>query len=123
MEKSLNKGSLNRQNSKNNLITNATDVSNEYFNNIKKQIQFMKSISDSLKEIIEDNLSKTFENKSNNLSMFDVKNTVSISMLSYLERINKYTKLEYSSLIICLIYLDRICDINDTYITNLNIHR
>ena len=123
MEKSLNKGSLNRQNSKNNLITNATDVSNEYFNNIKKQIQFMKSISDSLKEIIEDNLFKTFENKSNNLSMFDVKNTVSISMLSYLERINKYTKLEYSSLIICLIYLDRICDINDTYITNLNIHR
>jgi hypothetical protein len=45
-----------------------------------------------------------------------------ISILEYINRIIKYTYLEKSSLIVSLIYLDRICQ-NDILLTDYNIHR
>lgn len=45
-----------------------------------------------------------------------------ISLLDYINRIIKYTYLEKSTLIISLIYLDRICQ-NDILLTDYNIHR
>ena len=40
---------------------------------------------------------------------FTYKVKPSISLLDYLRRIIKYVKIEYSTLIIALIYIDRIC--------------
>lgn len=46
-----------------------------------------------------------------------------ISVLSYLERILKFTHCEESTLVIGLIYIDRICEINNLLLTPNNIHR
>ena len=45
-----------------------------------------------------------------------------ISLLDYLRRIIKYLKLEFSTLIISMIYIDRICK-EKVYINEFNCHR
>jgi len=54
-------------------------------------------------------------------SIFNL-NEPSVSIQKYLHRIFKYTYLEKSSLIISLIYLDRICKYK-IFLTNYNIHK
>lgn len=56
-------------------------------------------------------------------SPFTSKKPPAISILAYFERILKYTKIEESTLILTLIYIDRICDLSHTQLTELNIHR
>ena len=46
-----------------------------------------------------------------------------ISIINYLERILRYSKIEESTLIIMLIYIDRLCDFNDLILNKYNIHR
>ena len=43
-------------------------------------------------------------------------------MLDYLTRILKYVKIEYSTLIIAMIYIDRICK-EKVFLNEFNIHR
>ena len=45
-----------------------------------------------------------------------------ISLLDYLKRILKYTKIEFSTLILSMIYLDRICK-EKIFLNEFNIHR
>lgn len=53
---------------------------------------------------------------------FTYKVKPSISLLDYLRRIIKYVKIEYSTLIIALIYIDRICK-KKVFLNEYNIHR
>ena len=53
---------------------------------------------------------------------FTFKKKPSISLLDYLRRIIKYLKIEYSTLIIAMIYIDRICK-EKIYLNEYNIHR
>ena len=53
---------------------------------------------------------------------FTYKVKPSISLLDYLRRIIKYVKIEYSTLIIALIYIDRICK-EKVFLNEYNIHR
>ena len=53
--------------------------------------------------------------------IFSSKKIPKISISEYIQRIIEYTEIENSSLIMSLIYLDRIC-IKDIMITELNIH-
>ena len=86
-------------------------------------------LSKILNEIIEEN--KNIKNgvvkeknpKNDSYSLFYCKTPPVISIEAYLERILKYSKLEDSSLIISLIYLDRVCDKNNVELINNNIHR
>ena len=56
-------------------------------------------------------------------AIFGSKKPPSIAILAYLERIAKYTQIEESTLIICLIYIDRVCDLSKMQLNEFNIHR
>ena len=59
---------------------------------------------------------------SNQDGHFTFKMKPGISLLSYLTRILKYLKIEYSTLIIAMIYIDRICK-EKVFLNEFNIHR
>jgi hypothetical protein len=44
-------------------------------------------------------------------------------MEEYLERIIKYTKIEESTIIIILLYLDRLAELSEIKLSDFNIHR
>jgi hypothetical protein len=92
--------------------------------NNKKIINAVVSI---LKEIVEDNkrnkgIKPDILEKQKRLSFYS-KNSASITVGGYLERILKYTHIEESTLIIALIYIDRMCEINSIFLVDSNIHR
>ena len=53
---------------------------------------------------------------------FTFKMTPSIPLFVYLQRILKYVKIEFSTLIIAMIYIDRICR-EKVFLNEFNIHR
>lgn len=59
---------------------------------------------------------------SNQDGHFTFKMKPGISLLDYLNRILKYLKMEYSTLIIAMIYIDRICK-EKVFLNEFNIHR
>ena len=59
---------------------------------------------------------------SNQDGHFTFKKKPGISLLDYLRRILKYLKIEYSTLIIAMIYIDRICK-EKVFLNEFNIHR
>jgi len=85
----------------------------------------IKSINSILEEIIKENMdsSKTKIREQQKSSTFFAKKIPSISIISYMERIIKYTKLEEASLIVMLIYIDKLCEMNNFLLTENNIHR
>ena len=85
----------------------------------------IKSINSILEEIIKENMdsSKTKIREQQKSSTFFAKKIPSISVISYMERIIKYTKLEEASLIVMLIYIDKLCEMNNFLLTENNIHR
>jgi hypothetical protein len=84
-----------------------------------------KSINSILSEIINENMdnSKSRIREEQKESFFYSKKIPSIPVLSYLERILKYTKMEDTTLIIMLIYIDKLCETNNFLLTENNIHR
>ena len=61
--------------------------------------------------------------KSQEKMSFSSKKIPSISIKDYLKRIQTYTELENSTLILSLIYIDRICQLGNIVLTSHNIHR
>jgi hypothetical protein len=86
----------------------------------------IRAVSCILKEIIEENLMDTdfkenFERQKN--YSYNSNKPASISIENYLERIVKYTKVEESTLVTALIYIDRLCETTDVILTQSNVHR
>ena len=86
----------------------------------------IKSISQTLNSIVED--SKKMSNykdivKKQSKIVFSANLIPNISIKDYLERIQMYTNIEKSTLIISLIYIDRLCHKNHFTLTYYNIHR
>lgn len=84
------------------------------------------SVTQILEEIVSDNQSdKEYSQvlqKQHRLS-FSAKRNPAVSVLSYLERIIKYSKIEESTLILALMYIDKLCELSDLILTHLNVHR
>ena len=72
--------------------------------------------------ICEENKSKK-SNKNILLKSFTNKNIPSISIKDYLFRLSKHAKVNESTIILILIYIDRICKINHFFLTYYNIHK
>jgi len=85
----------------------------------------IKSINSIIEEIINENndSAKQALRESQKNNSFYSKKIPSISVFSYLERIIKYTKMEESTLVLMLIYIDRVCELNNFLLTENNIHR
>ena len=89
-------------------------------------VDIINSISEALTLILEEN--KKLKNYKELIvkqskMIFSSKSIPSISILDYLKRIQKYTQLEKSTLIITLILIDHICEKAHLTITYYNIHR
>lgn len=95
-------------------------------NEVYKHKKVWNTVCHILQEIVEENknqkVAKEILDKQKKLS-FHSKNPASITLNSYLERILKYSHLEESTLIIALIYIDRLCEKQNLILTDSNIHR
>ncbi len=86
----------------------------------------INSLSKILIEIIEENYSDIKYSEiieKQNKMPFNSKKPPSISIKAYIERIIKYTNIEESTLVLSLIYIDRICEFHDIVLSWNNIHR
>lgn len=86
----------------------------------------INSISLILTMVLEEN--KHFNNykeilKKQSKLIFTAKSIPKISINDYLLRIHKYSFIERNTLIISLIYIDRLCDLSKITLTYYNIHR
>ena len=81
----------------------------------------VKEIADILYSIVLKN--KKNKKAKNENSPFVHKNTPTISIYDYLLRIVYYSKIDKSTLIMSLIYIDKICLKKDIILTKYNVHR
>ena len=85
----------------------------------------ISSIASILTEIITENIGeekKALRDQQMSLPFFS-KKIPSISIKSYLERIIKYSKMADTTLILVLIYIDKLCEMNNFLLTSNNVHR
>ena len=91
-----------------------------------KNYNLIKSISQTLLQILENN--KKMSNYKKIIhkqikSPFSSNTIPKISLEDYLLRIQAYSNMEKSTLIIGLIFIDKLCNISDIVLTYYNIHR
>ena len=89
-------------------------------------VELIEAISQTLTTILDDN--KNLENykeiiKNQSKMVFSANTVPNISIKDYLTRIQTYSNIEKSTMILSLIYIDRICEIADLTLTYFNIHR
>ena len=94
--------------------------------NVVSNLHLIKSISQTLSSIVEN--SKKQNNykeilKKQSIMVFSANLIPNISIQDYLIRIQTYSKIEKSTLIISLILIDRICQRANLTLTYYNIHR
>jgi hypothetical protein len=85
----------------------------------------IKTINQILIEIIRENKKTCKDNKYDiamNISFYSRK-IPSIPIINYLERLIKYSKIEDSTVILMLCYIDLLCEINGFLLLENNIHR
>ena len=103
------------------------EENNEEENNDEKMmLELIDSISSALTTILEGN--EKLENykeivKKQSKMVFSANSVPSISIVEYLKRIQTYANLEKNTLISCLIFIDRFCELSKTTLTYYNIHR
>ena len=108
----------------NSIVSKETDINSSYESQTSKEIdlnnQIINSISLSLKDIINENIQiEKYVKK----DMFYLSFIPPISLKDYIIRLFKYSKMEISSLIIAIIYIDSFCNKNKYILTANNIYR
>ena len=93
---------------------------------LKNNLDLIKSISSALTTILEEN--KKLDNykeiiKKQSKMVFSANSIPNISIKDYLIRIQTYSGIEKSTLILSLILIDHICKKSDLILTYFNIHR
>ena len=110
-----------------NKINNCNNNQIQLFNlnniNEKSEIIIIKRISDLLSNICDENTKKFKKDKNPYIKPFLSNNIPQISIKDYLERLYKYSKINSSTIILILIYIDRICNIHKFKLTYFNIHK
>ena len=91
--------------------------------NEKLEIKIIENISDLLCHICNENTNKYNIEKNNRLEKYFLSINPSISVKDYLERLYKYTKINSSTIVMILIYIDRLCNINKLKLTYSIIHK
>ena len=89
-------------------------------------INLIKAISQTLETILEDNKNRpNYKDvlKKQSSMVFSSNNIPSISIENYLKRIQTYSNIEKSTLILSLIYIDRLCKIGNLTLTCHGVHR
>ena len=109
----------------NSIVSRETEINSSYESQTSKQTDLknhiINSISLSLKDIINEN--KKLISKDANKDLFYLSFIPPISLEDYIKRLMKYSKMDISTLIISIIYIDYFCDKNKYYLTPNNIFR
>ena len=118
----MNESSLSEINTDNSTINTSTsfEKDNPVPEDIKKRI--IKSISKNLKEIIKENIQNN-QMQYIEKDIFYFEHKPNISLDDYINRIYKYSKMNISSLIMSIIYIDRLCEMNNYVLCINNIHK
>lgn len=110
--------------------SNLTDIDVTHISETSSQSvlddDLVQPIAFTLHQLISSNRSKAIYKQRlslQNKQVFTSKSMPKISIGDYIARIKKYTKLEDSTLVISLIYIDRACKNKKLFLTELNIHR
>ena len=107
-------------------IGDETDARSQNEESKIKNSELIQSISDILSKILEENKKlpniKEIISKQNKMC-FSYNSIPKISIKDYLERIQEYTCIEQNTLILALIYIDRLCTIGKITLTYYNIHK
>ena len=85
-------------------------------------MKMIEIISDLLNNICEENKVKS-ENINKNIKPFMTESIPSLSIKDYLTRLSQFTKINESTIILILIYIDRIGKINEFILTYRNIYK
>ena len=85
-------------------------------------MKMIEIISDLLNNICEENKDKS-ENINKNIKPFMTESIPSLSIKDYLTRLSLFTKINESTIILILIYIDRIGKINKFILTYRNIYK
>jgi len=112
------KPKLNKDKNKNNSDSEQSETEEESSKKIIIHKTLLKDIAGTLTTIISQN-----KNPKNQNDTFSHGHMPKISLFDYLLRIQKYSGIENSTIIIALIYIDRICIKKGITLTNYNIHR
>lgn len=91
--------------------------------NEKTEKKIIENISDLLCHICDENTDKYNNENNNKLVKPFLSINPSISIKDYLERLYKYTKINASTIVMILIYIDRLCNINKLKLTYSIIHK
>ena len=100
-------------------ITNSFNI-NPINENSEKKI--IKKISDLFSNICQEN-TKNYNKENNSITKPFLSINPSISINDYLDRLYKYSKMNISTVILILIYIDRISNINKFKLTYYTIHK
>ena len=119
--KTQNNNSINQNN---NIIT--LPNSNTIKEKVEKRI--IQKISILLTDICDENAKQSKKEKykyeiSSNIKPFISKNIPQISIKDYLERLCRYSKINFSTVILILVYIDRLCNMHKFKLTYFNIHK
>jgi hypothetical protein len=87
------------------------------------QLPTLEILSDLLTDICEENTGERDTNPPTLIKPFLSKSIPAISIKNFFERIVKYTKIENSTLILILVYIDRLCDKQKFRLNYFNIHK
>lgn len=87
------------------------------------EIKIIENITDLLCHICDENINKYNNEINNKLTKPFLSINPSISIKDYLERLYKYTKINSSTIVLILIYIDRLCNINKCKLTYSIIHK
>ena len=117
MDASINSNSM----TDNSITSKETEDSINFEKSQNKNLNeyIINSISLNLKDIIGENESQS---KHIHRDIFYLSSIPSISLNDYIKRIMKYSKMDISSLISAIIYIDRFCNKNNYILTKNNIY-
>ena len=109
----------------NSIVSRETEVNSSYESQTSRETDLknhiINSISLSLKDIINEN--KKSNSNYVNKDIFYLSFIPPISLEDYIKRLMKYSKMDISTLINSIIYIDHFCDKNKYYLTPNNIFR
>ena len=88
----------------------------------EKVMKFEKAIANILTLILKTNNPKKNPSQKNNNAFYSER-IPKISLYDYIKRIHKYTFVEINTMILSLIYIDRICVVKDFDLNYYNIHK
>ena len=112
------KSKLNKDKNINNSDLEQSETEEESSKKIIIHKALLKEIDNTLTQIISEK-----KNSKNQNDIFSHGRVPKIPLFDYLLRIQKYTRIDNSTIIMALIYIDRVCIRKGLTLTNYNIHR